>query len=313
MKKLFEKFALSFARQRTDIEIPGSPERCLARFVAEDTEGNLWLVEKLKDKQAAWRNTVGTLLAELQQSGVPHILAPARTPEGESIVVLDTIAYQMTPFIVASTLPRPAYCADKERGRAIGEFIHALQQAGRRIKTPANSTPALPEYVADITDTIRKRRPDIARQLEDILPHLDIFFAEQDSIPLALAHGDCHPLNILWQDTNIAGVIDWEFTGDKIVLYDAANCIGCGGMEHPNWLINGLVPELIKTLITKNSEFAANIHHLIPAIIALRFAWLSEWLRKDDTEMQELELDYMKLLVTSRSEIEHFWKLQYTQ
>ncbi|SIO30625.1 phosphotransferase enzyme family protein [Halodesulfovibrio marinisediminis] len=311
MNTLFNKFSLSFGRMRSDIEIPGSPERCLARFVAEDKDGNLWLVEKLKEAQANWRNTVGTLLTDLWNENVPFIHAPAQSTDGQTVVIHNDVPYQMTPFIIGTNLPRPAYCADKERGRAIGEFITSLQAAGKNIVTPTCSTPSLPEYVAKIVSTITKHRPDMASQLKTILPHLDTFFAEQDSIPLALAHGDCHPLNIVWQDKDIAGVIDWEFTGEKIVLYDAANCIGCVGIEHPNWLINGLVPELIATLYTKNEAFAANIHQLVPTILALRFAWLSEWLRKNDTEMQELELDYMRLIIRGREEIERFWKQRY--
>lgn len=312
MKTLFEKFSLTFSRHRSDIEIPGSPERCIARFVAEDAEGKLWLVEKLKEAQTGWRNTLGTLLTDLHHKNVPFIHAPARTTDGQTVVIYERVPYQMTPFIIGTELQRPAYCADKERGRAIGTFINALQSAGHKIPTPRDSTPPLPEYIADIVATITLRRPDIAQQLETILPHLDTFFAEQNTIPLALAHGDCHPLNIIWNQTDIAGVIDWEFSGEKIVLYDAANCIGCVGIEHPNWLINGLVPELVTTLHTHNTIFAENIHHLIPAVIALRFAWLSEWLRKDDTEMQELELDYMRLLIRSRKEIEKFWKQRYS-
>lgn len=312
MKKLFQKYSLSFERQRPDIEIPGSPERCLARFVAEDSNGTLWLVEKLKANQADWRNTVGLLLADLHTQDVPHVHSPALTPTGQTVVTRDGSPYQLTPFIIGTDLPRPEYCGDKARGIAIGNFINKLQAAGRRFSIPKKSTAPLPEYVSEIVRTISIRRSDIAQQLDQILPHLQTFFAQYDAIPRALAHGDCHPLNIIWHDTEIAGVIDWEFTGEKIVLYDAANCIGCVGIEHPNWLINGLVPELVTTMYANNETFAANIHHLMPTVLCLRFAWLSEWLRKNDTEMQELELDYMRLLIRSKEEIEKFWKRRYS-
>lgn len=312
MKKLFQKYSLSFERQRPDIKIPGSPERCLARFVAEDSNGTLWLVEKLKSNQAEWRNTVGQLLVNLHTQSVPHVHSPARTQDGQTVVTYNGSPYQLTPFIIGTDLPRPEYCGDKARGLAIGNFINKLQTAGKKAIRPKQSTPPLPDYVTEIVLTISHRRTDIAQQLEQILPHLQSFFAEYDAIPTALAHGDCHPLNIIWHDTAIAGVIDWEFTGEKNVLYDAANCIGCVGIEHPNWLINGLVPELVATMHSNNATFAANIHHLIPAVLALRFAWLSEWLRKNDTEMQELELDYMRLLIRSRKEIESFWEKRYS-
>ena len=42
------------------------------------------------------------------------------------------------------------------------------------------------------------------------------------------------------------------------------------------------------------SKFSLN--YLTDFVLALRFAWLSEWLRKDDEEMLELELVYWEIL-----------------
>lgn len=313
MNELFNKFSLSFKRQRADIVIPGSPERCIARFAAEDMNGIIWLVEKLQPAQTIWRNTVGTMLTELSRSGTPHIHPPAHTADGETVIIHKMAPYQLTPFIAGTELPRPEYCAEPERGKAIGEFLIALQENGKSISIPKNSTPPLPEYIADVVSTIQKREPAIYKRVKNILPHLEDFFAAYDAIPTALAHGDCHPINIIWNGTQIAGVIDWEFTGNKMVLYDAANCIGCVGFEHPNWLINGLVPQLLGTLYKGSNLFAANTEHLIPAVLALRFAWLSEWLRKRDPEMQEMELDYMDILANHKIEIEQHWKRQFVR
>jgi homoserine kinase type II len=41
----------------------------------------------------------------------------------------------------------------------------------------------------------------------------------------------------------------------------------------------------------------------------MRFAWLSEWLRKDDREMIGLELDYMDLLIQNRDALARVWTL----
>ncbi|MCG8529196.1 MAG: phosphotransferase [Desulfovibrionales bacterium] len=310
MHELFSTFQRTFARQWPDIVIPGSPERCLTRVVAEDTAGTLWLVEKLHAAQVSWRDTVGILLHKLVERQTPHVVAPALTANGASVAEHAIAPYQLTPFIHGTPLPRPAYCADAERGEAIGNFIAALQQNGKHLDIPEQSTAPLPQYVQDTMATIRQRHPALHKELLPILSHLNEFFTDYDELPAALAHGDCHPLNIIWNGKRIAGVIDWEFTGKKIVLYDAANCIGCVGFEHPNWLINGLCPALIATLYAQSQEFRASYQYLIPTIVALRFAWLSEWLRKKDTEMQQMELEYMHLLVTNRAEIEAYWKKQ---
>jgi len=42
-------------------------------------------------------------------------------------------------------------------------------------------------------------------------------------------------------------------------------------------------------------------------VVALRFAWLSEWLRRDDVEMIALELDYMDLLIEHRGRLRSLW------
>ena len=46
---------------------------------------------------------------------------------------------------------------------------------------------------------------------------------------------------------------------------------------------------------------------LLEYIIALRFAWLSEWLRHKDHEMIELETVYMKLLIDNANDLKHIW------
>jgi homoserine kinase type II len=47
--------------------------------------------------------------------------------------------------------------------------------------------------------------------------------------------------------------------------------------------------------------------YLVEFIIALRFAWLSEWLRRRDTEMISMELDYMRLLIENKSSLQKAW------
>ncbi|MGD0170381.1 MAG: hypothetical protein ABSE54_11730, partial [Smithella sp.] len=48
--------------------------------------------------------------------------------------------------------------------------------------------------------------------------------------------------------------------------------------------------------------------YLVEFIVALRFAWLSEWLRRKDTEMIGLELDYMRLLIDNKNRLQKAWR-----
>jgi len=47
----------------------------------------------------------------------------------------------------------------------------------------------------------------------------------------------------------------------------------------------------------------------IEFVVAVRFAWLSEWLRHKDHEMIELETVYMNLLTDNSAMLKNAWKL----
>jgi homoserine kinase type II len=42
-------------------------------------------------------------------------------------------------------------------------------------------------------------------------------------------------------------------------------------------------------------------------VLAIRLAWLSDWLRRDDREMIELETDFIGLLSASREVLGRAW------
>ena len=52
---------------------------------------------------------------------------------------------------------------------------------------------------------------------------------------------------------------------------------------------------------------AASWRALPAYVLALRFAWLSEWLRVRDHEMVALECDYLELLLARQQELLAAW------
>jgi homoserine kinase type II len=149
---------------------------------------------------------------------------------------------------------------------------------------------------------------DIIDEIENIKCFLEKdFMPAYEKLPVAFCHGDYHPLNIIWSADDIISVIDWEFSGYKSELYDAANLIGCVGVEDPQSLTGDLVKSFIAGL--KKADIISNISwtYLVEFITALRFAWLSEWLRQKDTEMIRLELDYMRLLIVNKRSLQKAW------
>jgi|GEM_PF-3278684 len=51
---------------------------------------------------------------------------------------------------------------------------------------------------------------------------------------------------------------------------------------------------------------------LVEWVIAIRFAWLSGWLRRRDREMIDLEATYIYLLIDNCRDLKNHWK-QMTQ
>lgn len=302
-------FSLLPVKERHDIHIPGSPERCIHRTIIETSDNALWLLEQLTPSQQQRRERLGQLLHELSEQQVPYIPAFHTTPDGNFTQQDTDGVWQVSPFVHGIPLPQPEYVHDAWRGIAIANFITALQQAGAHISLPQKTTPPLPEYISQLSAVIQEREPIVFRRIMQVIPYLNDLFSLLDILPMTISHGDLHPINIIWGENSINGVIDWEFAGEKSTLYDAANCIGCCGFENPDSLVQGLVPALVTQLYATGVLTKQNARYLSHMVLALRFAWLSEWLRRSDHEMLEMELDYMDILVRYRDALPKAWKI----
>ena len=299
-------------RPRLDLEPPGSPERCAARWVVEDSSGAPWLVERLRPGQAPHRRILGRVLHGLSRAGLDEVVA--YEPLGDHDFILDRAGcqYQISRFVPHTPLPRPEFLDHEERGRSLAEFLAALRNASAgQPTTQARLLPGLrlPEYARNLLATVRARRPDAAARLGPVLDALAPLFEAWDDLPQALCHGDFHPLNVLWQEREVLAVIDWEFCGRKPELYDTANMVGCCGFEHPRAFASGLVPALLKELRRCGLLTADNASWLPLLVPGLRLAWLSEWLRKKDEDMVTQELDYLDLLVSSLPDMARAWRV----
>jgi homoserine kinase type II len=135
------------------------------------------------------------------------------------------------------------------------------------------------------------------------------FLSVHDQLPVRFCHGDYHPLNVIWSEKGINAVIDWEFLGYKPEIYDIAMMIGCLGMEKPQSLTGDLVFGFLERL--KESGLIAEISWsiLFPFVLALRFAWLSDWLKRSDPEMIDLEAVYINLLLDNREIFTRSWEI----
>ncbi|RXF76689.1 aminoglycoside phosphotransferase, partial [Desulfovibrio sp. DS-1] len=178
-----------------------------------------------------------------------------------------------------------------------------------------------------------RRLPEAARRLHPVRDALEALPDVLAAQPVVLAHGDAHPLNLIWAPCGkgddapadgsgpptceplaaLRGVIDWEFAGAQPALYDAANCIGCVGFEHPSGLGRGFAAGFTTALRQGVAPYelagmgADMLRHLPLMVLASRFGWLSEWLRRGDREMLGMELDYCDILLHHRQRLANMW------
>ncbi|WP_084457920.1 aminoglycoside phosphotransferase family protein [Desulfocurvus vexinensis] len=280
-------FGLDCARLRPGLPLAASPERCALRAAVEDRHGALWVLERLHPGQQARREAVARVQQALAAAGLAGVPAwlPARA--GGQL-------WQVAPFVHGDPLPRPAYVEDAARGAA-----------------PEHTAPAadLPAFAFELRATVGRTRPALGAALDPILAALAPLFAAWAELPRTLVHGDLHPLNVLWRGQEVAAVVDWEFAGQGPDLYDAANLLGCVGSEDPSALGRGLCAALLAGLRAGGVLRADNAPWLHPLLVAVRLGWLSEWLRKNDREMLDMELDYLRLLTRSRGALERVWGL----
>ncbi|WP_022662251.1 phosphotransferase [Paucidesulfovibrio longus] len=314
-----EFFGLRTARRRHELSVPGSPERCVSRSVLEDTSGRLWLLERLAARQTPRREAIAAVLQALQDRfpAQDRAMIPAfrKSSQGGRSAEIAGMRWQLSPYVLSDELPRPDYLGEAARGASLAGFMLAFQDASRALPptllndlaAAQRGLPELSAYAADLLATTHLRSPDTHAVLERLFPRLETAMTQCRALPMRLQHGDLHPLNVLWQGRDAVAVIDWEFLGLKPEVYDLANLLGCLGFEHPDGLTGPLALRLTETL--RNAGYLApGAWELLPECTALlRLAWLSEWLRKKERDLVDMELEYMKLLLDRADGLRRAW------
>jgi homoserine kinase type II len=308
--KILECWDIAFLRFRSDLEITGSPERTLDRTVVEDDRKRLFRLEKVGFLNVERKNEIARTQALLART-LPEVISPLPLPDGTFVAEFDGAFWQATPYVEGLPLPRPDYAGEGWRGPVLGDFLVRLKAAERTL--PAADGAAVfsaGRFIEDLDRKIEGRHPALMARLRPAVRSLEErLFPEEAGLPTGFAHGDFHPLNMVWSETGVRTVVDWEFCGWKSEMYDAALLVGCLGMEHPRFLDGDLVHSLLDRL-RKDASFAASSWKAFSdLVLALRFAWLSDWLRRGDAEMIDLETVFIGLLLENRDFFIRAWRL----
>lgn len=307
---LNRQWEFSFKKQRPDIGIEGSPERTVSRMVVQDQSDELFLIEKFSNPKFELRQTVARTVHYLNQQGLDQALGYQQTVNGEFLPHRGDSFFGLSPFVKGTPLVRPDYLKSDKMGENFAGFLKKMVMVSAGINTE------IPLKIFSIKDYIytlfaQMKQFDI-KAFETFSPFLEFlenqFMEVHDHLPVGFCHGDLHPLNVIWDGELIRAVIDWEFLGIKPQIYDAANLVGCAGIENPQGLAMPMVKRFLHEL---HDTFDPSGWHMFPEyVMALRFAWLSEWLRKKDHEMIEMEAAFMGILVDNMDQLRQIWKIE---
>ncbi len=294
------------------IAVQGSPERVAFRLVLEDENGKFFILEQIPPQSFQHKQQIALLLDYLAKKKLPHIQPYLPAAGGEYIIKFENSFWQLVPFVQGVALNREKYMYDKWRGLALAGFLINLSAKTKNLPLwYSGNIFSLRGYVDKLVREINLYNENIKDEINDIASFLENdFMPVYEKLPVAFCHGDYHPLNIIWDASDIKCVIDWEFAGYKSELYDAANLIGCVGVEEPQSLSGQLVKSFIARLRKAGIFSETSWQNLVEFIVALRFAWLAEWLRGRDTDMIRLELDYLRLLIENRKSLAKAWHIQ---
>lgn len=311
LKALARRWQIKLKNIREDIPIQGSPERSLFRVALEDIEGKYFILEQIPAKSLARKSYIAATLDCLSRNKLRRVQPYLADENGSFVVEYKNDFWQIAPFVPGVALDRESYMYEKWRGQALAAFLIELNSKAKILPSgAAGNVFSLKDYIHKLIREINLYNKDICAEVNSIAGFLEKeFLPAYDRLPVAFCHGDYHPLNIIWSEDDIKCVIDWEFCGPKSELYDEALLIGCVGVENPQALTGELVKSFIAKMMGANIITKKSWQYLVEFIVALRFAWLAEWLRQKDEEMIRLELDYMRLLTENKSGLEKAWPL----
>jgi homoserine kinase type II len=309
LKAVASLWQVQFKKLHHNIAVQGSPERSVFRVVLEDKDGGFFVLEQIPAKSFEHKKRIAETLDFLDNKNLAHIQPYLPGEKGEYIIKYKNNFWQMVPFIQGVPLNRQKYMYEQWRGPALAAFLIELKRESKKLPfSDSRNVFSLKDYIYKLIREINLYNKDIKNEIKNIAGFLEKdFMSAYEKMPIAFCHGDYHPMNIIWSAHDIKCVIDWEFCGFKREIYDAANLIGCVGVENPQSLTGELVKSFIADMKRANIISKTSWNYLVEFIVALRFAWLSEWLRRKDTEMISLELDYMRVLIGNKNILQKAW------
>ena len=339
LPELLNAWGIEFATEDSTAPIEGSPERTATRTVAVDTSGRRWILEQIEQHNRNRKQEIaeqlkalcdaGLLLIhpwmqtrsnsffqalEKPQRGGTDVLQPSESVDAASsprFQCMERSCWMLRPYIDGIPLDRETWLTELWRIDAMADFLLNLHVHGAERFPSTGGVPeerggffSITDYAVDRMNVWRTRYPQLASRLEAPFQTLEkTFFPIHDSLPTAFCHGDFHPVNVVWGEQGIHSVIDWEFCGIKPEFYDVALLLGCTGFEDPDNLLREPARRLLGRLRSAGFGAEESWGSLLDLTAAIRFGWMSEWIRRGEEDTAEMEVVYLDILTGQKDYI----------
>ena len=154
-----------------DKGIAGSPERCEFRFVVQDMNNKLYIIESLIHGDVAHKQAIIGALNFLSKKGMDAIQPYLPGPGGDYILSHKERFWQIIPFVNGVSLERPNYVFDMWRGKAVADFLIQLRATSGGIPGfSAFHGFSIKNYIYRLLDRIKEYEPEL---FTEVLPFVD--------------------------------------------------------------------------------------------------------------------------------------------
>jgi Ser/Thr protein kinase RdoA (MazF antagonist) len=170
------------------------------------------------------------VLRRLLEAGLP-VPAPVPRPDGSTWLKLNGRLYEVLGWIEG----KPWDETDPDIPASIGSFLarfHTVLSTEAMAAGKKRAREDHPDLVSPYLDAVRARPTGraAAKALEEVSRQLDLVRTELDgglykSLPHGIIHGDFHPGNIRFSDSQVAAVYDFDYVDNQARARDLSDAI----------------------------------------------------------------------------------------
>ncbi|HMA04995.1 MAG TPA: phosphotransferase, partial [Methanomicrobiales archaeon] len=196
---------LQFKAEHPEVALAGSPERSLFRTVIEDAGAKRFVLEKIDPRMVDRKREIAAAVDNLASRGLAGVHPYLRNRDGDFITKAAGGFWQVSPFIEGVELRRPEYTLEAWRGKALARFLIDMKEKSEGIPFGKPGRPfSIAEFTRDLMTKMSRHNPERAAAVQKPYHHVEKhLFPAHDRLPVAFCHGDPHPINVIWGDSDI--------------------------------------------------------------------------------------------------------------